>query len=423
MNSSIACVSGNESKDWARFDYLLQFAGLSLFLATIEMLIPKPMPFLKLGIANLPILLFITYLRFREMLLLVFFKVFCQSLISGSLLSYIFVFSACSSLASGCAMWFLGRLSPRFFSLLGVSIFGAFISISMQLFLALSYFFPGMGSLLIPWSLIFGLTSGFLLGLFALQFVSSSRWYAKTLPIFQAAPISNIFSYKIFPNISLQESSWSLKNFWITSAQQHLYFGLLSLVLMFVIYRHEPIYLLFELLLFLWLNFRLGYHPWWRSMILLLLILVFFHLLLPAGKLLWQLNIPPYINFKLTLGALEIGLGKALLLLNLIQISRFSVSRKLQLPGRLGYILQIVFTHYESFLNAPVKLRGIRLSATLDAMLCSTMNDSIIVGKVDPNSKIDSTILRRIELGFILLFQIVFVLMGVFFPLYRVFEF
>ncbi len=393
-----------------RRDQLLQLAGLSLFLATVELMIPKPMPFLKLGIANLPILLFVRQLRYRELLLLVFLKVLCQSLITGSLLSYIVVFSASASLLSSSVMWLAARLPARYISLLGISILGAASSNGVQLLLALSYFFPGTGSLLIPWSLSFGLSSGVLLGLFALQFGRRSRWYSMLRAFFgdpaqQEAPERGPqpSAASVGPRAPLRDR-----------ALRHFAFGLLSLALMFALNELEPLYLGLELLLFLVLNGRIGHRPWWRSMLLLFFTLVFFHLLLPSGALLWELNWQGKIPLRVTQGALTRGVGKAFLLLCLIQISRFAVSRELRLPGRLGHVVQLVFQTYEGFLNCPLKFNGLRPFASLDAMLCLLNERPPAAAERPPRAALNC---RWLALG--LLLQAALLLPGYYLPLYQ----
>ncbi len=410
---------------YSRFELLLQLAGLSLFLATIEMSIPKPMPFLKLGIANLPILLFVNQLKFKELLLVVFFKTFCHSLISGSLLSYIAVFSALSSLASGTTMWLFAQL-PKHFSLFGISIIGAASSNGVQLVLALSYFFPGTGSLLIPWSTSFGLGSGALLGLFALQFSRGSLWYESTSRIFKSSVENENFGG--FCN-KIQTPKITINNCWKNNAAlQRFVFGLSSLGLMFATQKYEPIYLVFPLLLFLWLNKLLGYRPWWHSIIILLIVLVFFHLLLPSGKLLWEINIV-YFHFTLTQGALERGFGKAFFLLNLMQMSRFAISTELRLPGRLGQMMQLIFFYYQKLLNSPTKFCRTKIFSSLDAILCSVFRgESTFVGllkedrQMDSRRKLDGLQLNYVVQGLLLLLQIGIVWLAKYLPLYQLLE-
>src|SRR5574344_1424039 len=80
------------------------FAALCLFLSAVEYAIPKPLPFLRLGLANLPILLAIKKMKRRDVIVLILLKILGQSFISGTLFSYIFVFSAAGSFASGLMM-------------------------------------------------------------------------------------------------------------------------------------------------------------------------------------------------------------------------------------------------------------------------------------------------------------------------------
>ena len=405
----------------SRIDALLQLGALSLFLATVELLIPKPMPFLKLGIANLPLLLFVREFTYRDVLLLVFLKVFLQSLIAGTTLSYILVFSACASLASGTVMWLLGKVSSRHVSLLGISILGAASSNGVQLLLALTYFFPGTGSLLIPWSLSFGLGSGALLGLFALRFQSGSVWFVSMRDrlLHNVDGQNENMTIIAGPESQAKNGIDKMRQNAIPNGRNDQWrfgFGLLSLALMFALERLEPMYLGLELLLFLVLNVRIGYRPWWRSMLVLFVFLLFFHLLLPSGRVLWQLNWGS-IRWNLTQGALERGLGKALFLLSLIQISRFAVSSSLRLPGGLGQIIQTVFTYYEGLLNSPIRFEGTKPFSSLDAILRAEQMESRKQRSV-PEIPRRARYLAVRWLLLALLLQIALVIFAYYWPLY-----
>ena len=47
------------------------FAALCLFLSAIEYVIPKPLPFMRLGLANMPIVLALYVLKRKELCVLV----------------------------------------------------------------------------------------------------------------------------------------------------------------------------------------------------------------------------------------------------------------------------------------------------------------------------------------------------------------
>ena len=78
-------------------DLVAFLGGLCLFLSTIEYLVPKPVPFLRIGIANLPLLIGLGILSPGQLLLVALLKVIGQGLVSGTLATYVFLFSAAGS--------------------------------------------------------------------------------------------------------------------------------------------------------------------------------------------------------------------------------------------------------------------------------------------------------------------------------------
>ena len=158
---------------------LRAFLGaMCLFLATLEYLVPKPLPFFRLGLANLPVLLALTIFSPREILLLVLIKALGQGLVNGTLASYVFLFSLAGSLASGLAMVVTHRLGGKWISLVGVSVAGALASNIVQLALSISFIFgPGAWSIA-PLLLGIGCASGALMGVLARWFAGHSQWYS-----------------------------------------------------------------------------------------------------------------------------------------------------------------------------------------------------------------------------------------------------
>ncbi len=158
---------------------MVAFLGaLCLFLSTIEYLIPKPIPFLRVGIANLPILLSLDLLPVPSLLLLVVLKVLGQGLIGGTLFSYVFLFSAAGSFASLFAMLLVRRLLGRRISLVGVGVLGALFSNTAQIVLARLLIFGEGAWLIAPPFLALGTVTAALLGVFAERFAARSRWLA-----------------------------------------------------------------------------------------------------------------------------------------------------------------------------------------------------------------------------------------------------
>ncbi|MBR1911040.1 MAG: Gx transporter family protein, partial [Treponema sp.] len=72
-----------------RLNQLSFFSALCLFLSAVEYAVPKPLPFMRLGFANLPILLAVKKMPAGWVMVLVLLKILLQAFISGTLLSYV----------------------------------------------------------------------------------------------------------------------------------------------------------------------------------------------------------------------------------------------------------------------------------------------------------------------------------------------
>ena len=150
-----------------------------MFLSTIEYMIPKPMPFMRIGIANLPIMLAIDILPFHSFILLATIKIFGQSLITGTLFSYVFIFSLTGTLLSALAMFSLRRaLKPDLLGFIGTGVLGAMVSNFTQLAMAFIFVFGSAIKFLAPPFLAAGVVTGILLGIFCELFARQSQWYA-----------------------------------------------------------------------------------------------------------------------------------------------------------------------------------------------------------------------------------------------------
>ncbi len=159
-----------------RLDRVAFLGALCLFLSTIEFLIPKPIPFLRVGIANLPVLMGVGLLTPGELFLVVVLKVLGQGLVGGTLASYVFLFSAAGSFTSAAAMLAIrGLFGPRV-SAVGISVAGALFGNIAQILLARLLIFGQGAWLIAPPFLAVGTVTSVLLGLFADRFSRMSRW-------------------------------------------------------------------------------------------------------------------------------------------------------------------------------------------------------------------------------------------------------
>ncbi len=162
-------------------DITALLGAFCFFLSALEYMVPKPLPFMRLGIANLPILLAADLLPLPWYLALALVKVFGMSVISGSLFSYVALFSLAGTLTAALVMWLARRAMGRLVSAVGVSVLGAVASNSVQMLLASLIVFGDSVRLIAPPFLAAGLVTGALLGVFAELFVSKSAWYARAM--------------------------------------------------------------------------------------------------------------------------------------------------------------------------------------------------------------------------------------------------
>ena len=150
-----------------------------LFLSTIEYMIPKPVPFMRVGIANLPLMLALDIFPFPIFLVLVGIKVLGQALVTGTLFSYIFLFSLAGTSLSAVSMYALRRiLGAKRITFIGVGTAGAMISGITQLALAWIFIFRHNVRYIAPPFLGAGIITGIALGIFCELFIRRSQWHA-----------------------------------------------------------------------------------------------------------------------------------------------------------------------------------------------------------------------------------------------------
>lgn len=154
------------------------FAAFCLLLSTVEYVIPKPLPFMRLGIANLPLLLGVTLFSPRRYALLVLTKIIGMSLVSGTLFSYVFLFSFAGSAMSGLVMYAVKRALGDHIGYIGVSVLGAAASNGIQIVLAAAFVFGQSAILIAPPFLLSGMVTGIAMGVYAEHFQGKSRWFA-----------------------------------------------------------------------------------------------------------------------------------------------------------------------------------------------------------------------------------------------------
>lgn len=143
------------------------FTSAAIALFVFEQLIPRPLPWMKLGLANVAVLLALLTQGPMAALAVQLTKWLVGSLLTGSLGSPAFVIAGSAGLASWAIMALAQRCTGRLFSPLGLSLLGATAHQTAQLGTAGLYIHQ-LGLLaLLPLSLLSALASGAVIGLLA----------------------------------------------------------------------------------------------------------------------------------------------------------------------------------------------------------------------------------------------------------------
>lgn len=327
--------------------YLIARLGaLCFLLSTIEYMIPKPLPFLRVGLANLPVMLAITLLPLRSFSFLVLIKIFGQALIGGTLFSWLFLFSFAGTVSSAVLMYGLKKVLKSRISYLGLCVAGAFASNASQLFLARYLVFGESVLLVAPPFLFTGVFTGIMLGLFANRFAAKSRWFAAaregTLEISNSQERTETSSFrKGIPRIPVALV---------------LILGLIfspSLVLKAVI-------TVFSVVLLTISKIHIRILP----PLLAVTGIVLFNLLVPFGRVL----VHPF-SLPITEGALLLGIKKALVLEGMLFLSRWALHGTRSIPGVRSRTMADLFAFLGVLTDGRKKLNRKRLVESIDALM------------------------------------------------------
>jgi len=157
---------------------LALLGAMCLFLSAVEYLIPKPLPFMRIGIANLPLMLAVDILPFSSFLVLIGIKIFGQALVTGTLFSYILLFSIAGTFFSAMIMFALRRIfGHTSITFVGIGAAGAMVSNAAQLALAQVFLLKENVRYIAPPFLAAGLVTGIALGIFCEVFSRRSQYY------------------------------------------------------------------------------------------------------------------------------------------------------------------------------------------------------------------------------------------------------
>ncbi len=151
-----------------RTAHLAVLLAVSLGLSVVERAIPMPVPFLRLGLANIVTVYAIITMGLADALIITVLRVAIASLITGTFLGPTFALSMCGGLAATLAMGAARTASPPL-GVVGVSLVGALFHNLGQL-VVVAALFAGVGPAvrLVPLATLMAAGSGLVTGLIAM---------------------------------------------------------------------------------------------------------------------------------------------------------------------------------------------------------------------------------------------------------------
>ena len=360
---------------------LALLGALCLFLSAVEYMIPKPLPFMRIGLANLPLMLACNIFPLHAFLILICVKVFGQALITGTLFSYIFLFSAAGTFLSALVMFCLRRVLKDRITFIGIGTAGAVISNVSQLALAYFFIFRESVRFIAPPFLAAGLVTGIALGVFCNVFINRSLWYKKLICNYKEN-----FRYKNEenarrtvrlndedekgckiddrnPNLRFVNCNSAAK-FLNNSVSARALFISAFVIMPALLFNPSTEYRVFQFLLFMLFAVLCGKKVNLFVTFFVILVITAFNLIIPYGQVLFSAG-----AFKITSGALKAGIHRAITLQALVMLSKVTVRDDLELPGAFGGLLGESLRIFASLVSRKMRITKGNFISGIDNLL------------------------------------------------------
>ena len=137
-------------------------SAYAVALHAFESLLPTPIPWLRLGLANIITLVTLLLYGFRAAMIVTLIRVILASLFIGTFLGPAFILSLGGGVTSTLAMGLILSVTPRLFSTIGLSLIGALFHNIAQLVLAYILFIQRIEAILLisPFIILIGALTG-----------------------------------------------------------------------------------------------------------------------------------------------------------------------------------------------------------------------------------------------------------------------
>lgn len=331
------------------------FAGLCFFLSLIDVMIPKPVVFFRLGLANLALMLAMDVLSTRSFFLLLLVKVLGQAMLSGTIFSYVIVFSFIGTFSSGTVIYLFNFLrKKRWISFVGISMLGALVSnISQWLFAYLVLFGEGAWYILPPMMVVSLITSLFI-GLFANAFYLSSIWYEGLL----TGEIKLANYEKNLCEVKKERSN----------LHRFIVGGLLIILLMFIDLPELKI-IIFATSLVLCVIEKIKINVF--HLVFTFICIVLINLFPPYGYVIFEYRFLDIIPIIITKEALLQGIVKAVLFEGLLCTSKWMLRYELNIDGKMGNVIKKALYVFQRLMMCKNEIKMKNLVGSLDSVLLS----------------------------------------------------
>lgn len=149
-----------------RNTHLALLVAMATAIHTVEAAVPTPLPWMKFGFANILTITAISLYGFRAGMTVAFLRIMVGSLIIGSFLTPSFFIGLSGGIASAVVMGASYKLFGGIFSLVGISVLGAYASNLAQITTVYFLFIRHTEIfMLLPVFLGFGLVTGIMNGI------------------------------------------------------------------------------------------------------------------------------------------------------------------------------------------------------------------------------------------------------------------
>ncbi len=331
------------------------FAGLCFFLSLIDVMIPKPVVFFRLGLANLALMLAMDVLSARSFFFLLLVKVLGQAMLSGTIFSYVIIFSFIGTFSSGCIIYLFNFLRKKgWVSFIGISMLGAFVSNISQWFFARYVLFGEGAWYMLPPMMVFSLATSLLIGLFANSFYLSSVWYESLL----TGEVKLADYDKNICNMKKEKSS----------LYRFIVGGFLILLLMFVDLPEVKI-IIFACSLVLCIIEKVKVNV--LHLVFTSICIVIVNLFPPYGYVLFEYRVFDVFPIIITKEALLQGIVKAVLFEGLLCISKWMLKGDLGIRGKIGDTIKKSLYVFQRLMMCKNEIKINNLVGTLDSVLLS----------------------------------------------------